>query len=317
MAPWHASVDLDHVGVIYKHMMGRNEFGVAITELCHLGTVTNNVPLPILLGTAQGVIFETDFNANAADTTMGFLPTNVETYWKQVCNLAQPEPVLIKGIFFDRLRKGEKGSWVYVVLVATQTRLYQFKGNVSQSPDPPFFLEIFQLDPEKPMTNFLELPGNPRHCCLAAWRPSYASILSQPASMSSFAWLTEPGVYYAEITGGSTDDSSSTVLYNPQLYTFPKEKEKSRPISLVSTDFHVLIQYTNFVRVLSKLSCQVVFEDQFGERYGKLMGICRDPAAGTVWVYSEEAVYRYKITDESRHNWKIYLEKGDYDASLR
>ncbi|XP_055346176.1 vacuolar protein sorting-associated protein 18 homolog [Paramacrobiotus metropolitanus] len=267
-------------------------------------------PLPILLGTQQGVIFETEFNASAAEASTVFLAASVESYWKQVCNLAQPEPVHIRGIYFDRL-KGKSG--MYAVLVATNTRLYQFRGTLGSTTDAPLFQEIFMLDPEKPMTNFLELPGNPRHCCLAAWRP-----VQNSTSPSSFAWLNEPGVYYADI-GITGDTPDSYVLVNPQLYTFPKEKDKgNRPLSLVTTEFHVLIQYPTGVRVLSKLSCQIVFDDVFSvERYGKLMGICRDPASGTVWVYSEAAVYRYKITDESRNVWRIYLAKGDYDSALR
>lgn len=161
----------------------------------------------------------------------------------------------------------------------------------------------------------LRFSGNPRHCCLSTWRPANVQSSSHQL-FSSFAWLTEPGIYYAEIGEGLGDDSS--LLRNPQLYTFPKEKDKAnRPISLVSTEFHVLIQYLNYVRVLSKLAGAIVFEDPFGERYGRVMGMCRDPVAGTVWVYSEAAVYRYKITDESRRNWRIFLAKGDYDAALR
>jgi vacuolar protein sorting-associated protein 18 len=271
----------------------------------------NGTTGPTLLGTAQGVIFETEFNPNAADSSGVFMASSVDVYWKQVCSLAQPEAVLIKGIFFDRFGKGGdrlSNSSSHMVLIATPTRLYHFKGSLASTSDPPFFIDIFQLDPEKPMTNFLELPGNPRHCCLATWRP-----LSDMEGVSSFAWLTEPGVYYADIAAGRTDDS---VLLNPQLYAFSKDRS-NRPVSLVSTEFHVLIQYPGSVRALSKLSGQIIFEDTFTDRYGKLMGICRDASNGAVWLYSETGVYRYKITDESRDVWKIYLEKGDFDSALR
>ncbi|OQV21083.1 Vacuolar protein sorting-associated protein 18-like protein [Hypsibius exemplaris] len=272
-------------------------------------TAAHGSPTPILLGTAQGVVFETELNPNAADSSGVFMASSVDVYWKQVCSLAQPEPVLIKGIFIDRLRKtGDRNT--YVVLIATPTRLYHFKGALSTSSDPPLFVDIFQLDPEKPMTNFLELPGNPRHCCLATWRPPLSDV---DGVSSAFAWLTEPGVYYADVGGGGSDD---TILLNPQLYAFPKDKA-NRPVSLVSTEFHVLIQYPTFVRVLSKLASQIIMEDMVTDRYGKLMGICRDTSTGAVWLYSETAVYRYKITDESRDVWRIYLDKGDFDSALR
>lgn len=147
-------------------------------------SVSSSGPSPVLLGTAQGVIFETEFNAHAADSTTVFHTSSIEAYWKQVCNLAQPEPVLIKGIFCDRLRRGEKGAWLYVVLIATQTRLYQFKGSIGQSVEPPLFHEIFLLDPEKPMTNFLELPGN----WTAAIYKFGRFIKGGPSSASPEAW---------------------------------------------------------------------------------------------------------------------------------
>ena len=144
-----------------------------------------------------------------------------------------------------------------------------------------------------------------------------AQVVSRKASLS-FGWLTEPGVYYAEAGNQPTvsNRSDDTVLINPQLFTFAKDKT-NRPMSVVCTQFHVLIQYNTVVKALSKLSGNLVFEDPFGDRYGKVMGITRDPTSGTVWVYAENAIYKYKITEESRNAWRIYLDKGDYDAALR
>jgi len=36
------------------------------------------------------------------------------------------------------------------------------------------------------------------------------------------------------------------------------------------------------------------------QRFGKLMGMCRDPTQGTVWVYTSQNVFKYKVTNEAR-----------------
>ena len=87
------------------------------------------------------------------------------------------------------------------------------------------------------------------------------------------------------------------------------------PISLVLTKFHLLLLYPSRLKVVCRLNQAVILEDRFSGTYGRVLGLCRDPIRGTVWAYAEHAVYRYKIVQEERNIWEIYLKKRDFAAA--
>ena len=37
------------------------------------------------------------------------------------------------------------------------------------------------------------------------------------------------------------------------------------------------------------------------QRFGRLLGLCRDPLKGTIWVYTSQNVFKYKVAAESRY----------------
>jgi len=112
----------------------------------------------------------------------------------------------------------------------------------------------------------------------------------------------------------------TTVISDTNLLAYRKENEiihsiNENPISLVLTQFHVLILFKNRLKVICVLNEEVVFEDFFTETYGRLVGIAKDPVKGTVWVFTQLAVYRYKIVNEDRNIWQIYLAKQDFNLA--
>lgn len=42
-----------------------------------------------------------------------------------------------------------------------------------------------------------------------------------------------------------------------------------------------------------------------------------DPVRGTYWVYTDQSLFELVVTNEHRDVWRIYLDKGNYDAALR
>ena len=36
---------------------------------------------------------------------------------------------------------------------------------------------------------------------------------------------------------------------------------------------------------------------------------------GTVWAYTSQAVFKYKIVREARDVWQMYLDKGEFDLA--
>lgn len=110
----------------------------------------------------------------------------------------------------------------------------------------------------------------------------------------------------------------------------------SAPLSFILTEFHALLMYTDHVKGVSLLNHDVVFEDGFNEvwlhislpyfidlnqyvlnvrkalnilcffqSFGKLINITKDPLRNTIWVFSERAVFKYKVTQEDRNVWQV------------
>lgn len=42
-----------------------------------------------------------------------------------------------------------------------------------------------------------------------------------------------------------------------------------------------------------------------------------DPVRKTYWVYTDQSLFELVIGNEDRDIWKIYLEKGQFDVSLK
>lgn len=42
-----------------------------------------------------------------------------------------------------------------------------------------------------------------------------------------------------------------------------------------------------------------------------------DPVRKTYWVYTDSSLFELVAANEHRDVWKIYLEKGSYDAALQ
>lgn len=49
--------------------------------------------------------------------------------------------------------------------------------------------------------------------------------------------------------------------------------------------------------------------------YGKLGNIAREPCKGTIWAFTEKNVFNYKVAQEDRNVWQIYVERGEFDLA--
>jgi len=128
----------------------------------------------------------------------------------------------------------------------------------------------------------------------------------------------EPGVLWRKIAY-DLNSSSNTVSNETCLITYNKEdsyyrplSEENIPIDFILTEFHILVLFKNKLRVICCLNDQIIMDDKFNE---PLIGICKDLVNGTIWVYSSSSVYRYKIINEERDIWRIYLQKKDFQKA--
>lgn len=94
-----------------------------------------------------------------------------------------------------------------------------------------------------------------------------------------------------------------------------KQKQNAQPISFALTDFHILLLYTDHVTAISLLNYQTVYEEYFTEQYGRLGDIITDSRSNTIFVHSSKSIFRYRVTNEARNVWRMYLDKNDFDMA--
>jgi len=61
--------------------------------------------------------------------------------------------------------------------------------------------------------------------------------------------------------------------------------------------------------------CVEDFSAEKLRRYGQMGGMAHDLLKGTTWVFSEGSVYEVIVTNEDRHVWELFLEKGMFEQA--
>ncbi|GFR83888.1 vacuolar protein sorting-associated protein 18 homolog [Elysia marginata] len=264
----------------------------------------DNTTSSILLGTSRGLILETELSVFEDSR---FFQGNAEQYLKQLFSLDRSEP--ITGLEFDRMPSPDMSTYKYYILATTPGRLYQFIGQVSQSAEPPMFLSLFQQY-ETAHLQFLDLPGDFGYSELHLFFPKFRQ------QALKFAWMTGPGLYYGDINvKGSAGPNS--ILSNAKLMPYRRDGEdrSNKPLAMVLTEFHMLVLYPDSMKAICSLNEEMVFDDVYPEWLGKLKGICKDAIRGTIWTFTSNCVFKYKVTREDRDVWQMYLERGEFDLA--
>ena len=158
-------------------------------------------------------------------------------------------------------------------------------------------------------------------------------------------FCSAPGIYHGTLNFDSTSDD---LIDGAQLLpypTFPQQPSVSPsnrspeageiPVSMSLTEYHFLLLYRDRVVGVSTLNEQLTYEDllplvcvhilliqsnkiHLAQKPNETVrGITSDPVRKTYWVYTDQAMYELGTQNEDRDVWKIYLEKGKFEASLK
>lgn len=262
--------------------------------------LSENTTGPILLGTSQGHILEMDIEA---ESDKMFL--SGQQYWRQVFDIGKGEETPITGIQFHKINKTTK----YFIFVTTPKRLYQFIGHATYSDEKPMLQSIFNNYLNVPETGFQDIQSNLKYSKLQF-------AFDKNNLPNTFAWLTEPGIFYGQLDPTSQQNSNS-LFTQGQLINYPPDpiRRDVAPLNFVITDFHALILFPDRIKVISLLNQELVHEDFFSEANGKLKTIIKDTKKRTIWAVTDKTVFRYKVVREERHVWRIYCEKGLFDLA--
>jgi len=264
--------------------------------------VTESSTDAVLLGTSKGSILETKLIA-AEDTHL--FSASVEQYVKKLHSFSA---VPVTGIEFDKM-PSSGGHTEYFILVTLGNRLFQFIGSIPSSPDPPIFHSVFARYSDMP-EHFVELPGKIDRSQLCTFYPKFQS------SPRSFAWMTGTGIYCGQFDL-SCSSGPHSVTADAKLIQYQRDEDErpDPPLSIVLTEFHILVLFPDRMKVLCSLNEQLVYNDLFTDRFGALLGLCRDPVKETIWAFTPKAVFKYRIVRESRNVWQIYLDQHQFSLA--
>lgn len=301
----------------------------------HSKTVANNNSNStgtILLGTTKGLVLQTEF-IHSDETKFFPLSPGPRQYVKELFDVGS-DLGAITGLEYHQISNNSQTEKSFIILVSTNSRLYRMVGSVPANVDPPPLQLIFSQN----STNYKDVPGKLTHSKLDLYYPP------NPANSPPirFAWLTEPGVMTSEIFNQlsackssfeSNEDINLIPYNNAEESTVPLSSSTpsgvsspfsamaihyfDKPISIVATQFHIIILFRHCIRAICILNNLTVYEEYFSPNYGNVQGMSKDSIKNIIWVYCKRAVFRYKVLNENKNVWKIYLDQKRFDLAKK
>lgn len=155
---------------------------------------------------------------------------------------------------------------------------------------------------------------------------NYDKLVQFPKSVG---WLTHVGIYTGEIDPKA---ESPQFLLTSEIVPFPekpiqessvenasynatKTQLANCPISFVLTDFHAVLLHTDHVTAVSLLDYQIVYEQYFDDQLGKFVDITKDIQTNSIFAFTERNIIRFKVSNEHRHVWSLYLDKNEFNLA--
>lgn len=251
----------------------------------------------VILGTDIGQFFEM-----AVDEK-----DKKEKYIKPLFELTElPEAIMGLQMETASLINGTR----FYVMAVTPTRLYSFTGIGS--------LETVFASYLERAVHFMELPGEIPNSELHFFMKQRRAV--------HFSWLSGAGIYHGSLNFGahhSSSDGDENFVENKALLGYSKLSdgaEAVKPSSMAVSEFHFLLLIGNKVKVVNRISEQIVEELQFDltsdSNSTGIIGLCSDASAGLFYAYDQNSLYQVSVNDEERDMWKVYLDMKEYAAAL-
>ncbi|XP_010931902.1 vacuolar sorting protein 18 isoform X1 [Elaeis guineensis] len=250
----------------------------------------------VILGTENGQIYE--MAVDEADKK--------EKYVKLLFELTEL-PEAIMGLQMETAIVGNATR--YYVMAVTPTRLYSFTGIGS--------LESVFASYSDRAVHFMELPGEIPN--------SELHFFIKQRRAKHFAWLSGAGIYHGDLNFGAQHSSTSgdeNFVENKGLLDYSKLSESAdaiKPKSFAVSEFHFLLLIGDKVKVVNRISQQIVEELEFDhapESSKGIIGLCSDATAGLFYAYDENSIFQVSVNDEGRDMWQVYLDMKEYTAAL-
>ncbi|KAL0697667.1 hypothetical protein Bca4012_053789 [Brassica carinata] len=141
-----------------------------------------------------------------------------------------------------------------------------------------------------------------------------------------FAWLSGTGIYHGGLNFGaqhSNPNGDENFVESKALLDYSKLSDGTevvKPSSMALSEYHFLLLIGNKVKVVNRISEQIIEELQFDISADSasrgIIGLCSDASAGLFYAYDQNSIFQVSVIDESRDMWKVHLDLKDYAAAL-
>jgi hypothetical protein len=141
-----------------------------------------------------------------------------------------------------------------------------------------------------------------------------------------FAWLSGTGIYHGGLNFGaqhSYPNGDENFVENKALLDYSKLSdgtEAVKPGSMALSEYHFLLLIGNKVKVVNRISEQIIEELQFDITSDSvsrgIIGLCSDASANVFYAYDQNSIFQVSVIDEGRDMWKVYLDLKVYAAAL-
>ncbi|XWS68577.1 hypothetical protein CRYUN_Cryun04dG0102200 [Craigia yunnanensis] len=253
----------------------------------------------VILGTDNGHLYE--ISVDEKDKR--------EKYITPLFELAElPEAIMGLQMETAILSNGTR----YYVMAVTPTRLYSFTGIGS--------LETVFASYLDRAVHFMELPGEIPN------RQVELHFFIKQRRAVHFAWLSGAGIYHGGLNFGaqhSSPNGDENFVENKALLdytTWSNGAEVVKPSSMAVSEFHFLLLIGNKVKVVNRISEQIIEELQFDQASDSssrgIIGLCSDATAGLFYAYDQNSIFQVSVNDEGQDMWKVYLDMKEYAAAL-
>lgn len=257
-------------------------------------SITEASTKEIILGTETGQLFE--MAVDEADKK--------EKYVKLLFELTE----LREGIKDLQMETTVVGNATrYYVMAVTPTRLYSFTGIGS--------LETVFASYSDRAIHFMELPGEIPN--------SELHFFIKQRRAKHFGWLSGAGIYYGELNFGAQHSSTSgdeNFVENKGFFDYSKLGDSStKPVSFALSEFHFLLLIGDKIKVVNRISQQIVEEivvDNAPESSKGIIGLCSDASTGVFYAFDDSSIFQVSTSDEGRDMWQVYLDMKAYAVAL-
>uniref|UniRef100_M8D7E9 Vacuolar sorting-associated protein 18-like protein n=1 Tax=Aegilops tauschii TaxID=37682 RepID=M8D7E9_AEGTA len=138
-----------------------------------------------------------------------------------------------------------------------------------------------------------------------------------------FASYTDRAIHFMELPGEIPNSSTSgdeNFVENKGFFDYSKLGDSNiKPSSFAVSEFHFLLLIEDKIKVVNRISQQIVEElvvDNTPESSKGIIGLCSDASTGVFYAFDETSIFQVSTSDEGRDMWQVYLDMKAYAVAL-